>query len=394
MHGFSGFFGNLNIKVMLRYCGENLGHTPHIVVLGSCKVGNFVVSTPLLKAIKARFPKSVVGFIGSVVTADLELSCPSIDWRISWDDPSQGAGFELMKTLFEHCSNYGDVQLAINLDGFNPVTCILTSWLCPAFVAGNSFASNLRKYLPLGELPQQKLLGDLDWDSLDFWSRYSGFLRSNYISELFCHFSFLADHVDPTDISIAVAEPPFPVPDILIHCTASRAAKMWPTESWRQVILYCENINLSIGIIGSSPRSQKALYNSDGGEELLINSTSLIDLRGKTSLLQLAGACRQARAVISVDAGPLHIAAAVGTPTLAIVGNDFNAVGASPIRLWLPRVNNISRTVSSVTCSSCSDNFFRNDECIIDGHPCMMGVDVQQVLNWLSSTLAGLNLNN
>ena len=46
--------------------------------------------------------------------------------------------------------------------------------------------------------------------------------------------------------------------------------------------------------------------------------------------MQLAGACRQAKAVISVDAGPLHIAAAVGTPTYAIVGNDGDGTGAKP----------------------------------------------------------------
>ena len=44
-----------------------------------------------------------------------------------------------------------------------------------------------------------------------------------------------------------------------------------------------------------------------------------------------------ANAVISVDAGPLHIAAAMGTPTLAVVGNGNNGVSASPIRLWMPR---------------------------------------------------------
>ena len=60
----------------------------------------------------------------------------------------------------------------------------------------------------------------------------------------------------------------------------------------------------------------------------LLQSTGLIDLRGQTSLMQLAGACRQAKAVISVDAGPLHIAAAIGTPTYAIVGNDGDGVGA------------------------------------------------------------------
>ena len=64
--------------------------------------------------------------------------------------------------------------------------------------------------------------------------------------------------------------------------------------------------------------------------------------------MQLAGACSQAKAVISVDAGPLHIAA-VGTPTYAMVGNDGDGVGASPVRLWMPCCSNVTRSISPVS---------------------------------------------
>ena len=66
---------------MERYNGEHLGRNPHIVVLGSCKVGNFVVSTPVLRGLRARFPDAVIGFIGSEVTADFERALPCLDWR-------------------------------------------------------------------------------------------------------------------------------------------------------------------------------------------------------------------------------------------------------------------------------------------------------------------------
>ena len=82
------------------------------------------------------------------------------------------------------------------------------------------------------------------------------------------------------------------------------------------------------------------------------------------------------------------MAAGVGTPTLAVVGNDAEAVGASPIRLWLPRSPNLTRTISSSSCSICSENRFRNNECIADTHDCMQGVDYKQVILWLEATLA------
>ena len=82
----------------------------------------------------------------------------------------------------------------------------------------------------------------------------------------------------------------------------------------------------------------------------------------------------------------MHVAAGVGTP-LAVVGNDEDSVGASPIRLWLPRSTTLTRTFSNSSCSLCSENRFRNDVCLADKHYCMEGVDPQQVIDWLQKTL-------
>ena len=98
---------------------------------------------------------------------------------------------------------------------------------------------------------------------------------------------------------------------------------MWPFRYWRSVLDEVRCRGWSVGLVGSPPAAQRDSYNAGEDEDALIDSTDLIDLRGKTSLIQLAGACQKARAVVSVDAGPLHIAAAVGTPTLGIVGNDL-----------------------------------------------------------------------
>ena len=124
------------MRGMYRYSGEDLGSRPHIVVLGSCKVGNFVVSTPVLRGLRARFPDAVIGFIGSEVTADFESALPELDWRCSWDDPTTGSGLRLFQFLEQKCACHGEVQLALNLDGFNPVTCSLVPLLDPRFVAG------------------------------------------------------------------------------------------------------------------------------------------------------------------------------------------------------------------------------------------------------------------
>ena len=366
-----------------RYAGEDLGEHPHIVVLGSCKVGNFVVSTPLLRGIKERWPNSIVDFIGSNVTSDFESKCQWIDWRCSWDEVEVDAGLKIQQLLRERREQCGPINLAINLDGFNPVTQVLASWLRPDYVAGGVLTANLRRPIEWGNLPQQQFIKEPDWDTPAFLKRHKDWLSSNSITELFCRLAWI--ETDFHAISLASEEPNFDVPEILIHCTTARAAKLWPFTFWEEVVNNCTKRGLNVGLVGSPASSQKEAYNSGNGEDYLIKNTCLVDLRGKTTLLQLAGACRQTAAVVSVDAGPMHIAAAVGTPTLALVGNDANGVGASPIRLWLPRTSNLSRTVSPHSCDQCASNRFRNDACLVDGHPCMRDVLPEQVIEWLSN---------
>ena len=368
---------------MQRYAGETLGEAPRVVVLGSCKVGNFVVSTPLLRGLKERWPEATVDFIGSAVTADFESNCSWIDWRCSWDSRDNSAGLDLLQTLEQRQGQQGPVDLAINLDGFNPVTQVLASWLRPHFIAGGALTNDLRRTLPWGDQPQQRFLEEPDWDSKAFLERHSSWLGTNSISELFCRLAWI--DTDVHAITLSSKAPMFSVPDVLIHCTTARAAKVWPFEHWRSVIDECNHRGLSVGLVGSPPKAQQEAYNAGDGEDWLLETTALIDLRGQTTLMELAGACRQTAAVVSVDAGPMHIAAAVGTPTLALVGNDADGTGASPIRLWLPRTHNLSRTISPHSCDRCAVNRFRNDGCLVEGHPCMRDVLPEQVTDWISS---------
>lgn len=371
----------------LRYSGQDLGDTPHIVVLGSCKVGNFVVSIPVLTALRVRYPKAVIGFVGSIITTDFERELPSLTWNCSWDQMSQWAGFNLHSLLVEKRKLHGEISLAINLDGFNPFTCSLMPHLYSKYVAGGTLTADCRSMLDWGSEPRQAFLKDSDWDSIDFLERYHGFFDSNYISELFCQLAYVKEYAVFTSIDLPSEPPKFDVPDILIHCTTARDAKIWPFDYWRQVVDFIRVHGWTVGLIGSSPKQQRALYNSGNNEEWLLSSSDLIDLRGATTLLQLAGACRQAKAVITVDAGPLHIAAAVGTPTLAVVGNDPDSVGASPIRLWMPRSPNVTRTVSNHSCDQCALNAYKNNSCFFDDHPCMNHVLPNQVIDWIISIM-------
>ena len=389
------------VNSVQRFDGRDLGQAPHIAVLGSCKLGNFVASLPLLRLLRSRYPEAKIDFWGSEATADFERALcgegQPLDWRISWDQPCSMdvKGLSRLEAIANAAAQrqgaVGPLDLAINCDGFNPLTQTLTSWLQPTWVAGGSLRADGRAPLAWGDLPQQRFLADPDWDSPAFLARYSQQFTSNYIAELLCRMAFLEPNAnDLGKLALPWEVPPFDVPPLLIHTTTTRAAKIWPFQAWDAVLRWCASRSIAVGLIGAPPARQRLDYHAGDGEEQLLRNhpDTLIDLRGRTNLIQLAGACRLARAVVSVDAGPMHVAAGVGTPTLAIVGNDADGIGASPIRLWLPRSSSLKRTVSSSSCSLCSENRFRNDGCLAERHHCMDGVDAQHVIQWLEETLA------
>ena len=164
----------------------------------------------------------------------------------------------------------------------------MVSLLAPELVAGISFDPRRRRLLPLGELPQQSFLQDLEWDSSSFVDRHQGVFKSNYIAELFAVMAGVTDYCDPSKISLPFAPPPFPVPDVLIHCTTTRGAKIWPFHHWKRVLDALIERGLSVGLVGSAAQHQQDSYNSGDGEQWLLEHSELQDLRGKTNLLQLS----------------------------------------------------------------------------------------------------------
>ena len=133
----------MNKVLLQRYDGHHLGDSPHIVVLGSCKVGNFVVTIPLLRLLRSKYPKSIIDFWGSEVTSDFEKALcgdnQPLSWRCSWDEKSAKVPLENFSDLSaKRNREAGSIDLLINCDGFNPLTQALASLLRPKFVAGCS----------------------------------------------------------------------------------------------------------------------------------------------------------------------------------------------------------------------------------------------------------------
>lgn len=368
------------------FADQPLGAKAHLAIFSSSKVGNFVAITPLLRGLKQKYPDFTLDFFGSEITADFEFHCPYIDWRFSLYSDRPDFLETLAAAVRQRQQQAGAYDLAINCDEFSEINLVMVTAIRPTYLAGAGLVPNFGRKLLDPQNPVQAILQDSDWHSAAFLDRHRHLLKTNYISEIFCRIAYV--ETDFFKLEVPSRPPDFQVPDVLIHGTASRRAKQWPLHHWLTVVEWCQDQGLTVGLIGSRPELQRQLYCGEEWEKALLAQTTAIDLRGRTSLTQLAGALQAAKLCVTIDTGPLHIAAAVGCPTVAIFGNCATGEGASPLRLWAPRQPHVKLALSAFSCRLCEEQQFKNQDCLLPGHPCLEQVPPQQVIQTMQALLA------
>jgi heptosyltransferase III len=93
--------------------------------------------------------------------------------------------------------------------------------------------------------------------------------------------------------------------------------KRWTDEGWQQVIRHLQASGLTV-IVGGGGNPEEIAYIDRllGG----VDPTGLYRVDGQASLAQLSDLIAEARIFIGVDTGTTHVAAATGTPVVAIFG--------------------------------------------------------------------------
>ncbi|HET8631022.1 MAG TPA: glycosyltransferase family 9 protein [Thermomicrobiales bacterium] len=354
---------------MERFDDQPLGPRPHIAVFSADKPGNFVVTTPLLRGLHEKYRDCVVDFFGGDITRDFEEACPYIAARFSLYGEHDDFLGQLAAFLAARGDAAGPYDLAINCDEFAALNLVVVTAVAPRYITGGALSEDFRHKLPPRDDPYGRLLADDAWWSADFVARHAGAVWSNYIGEIFCRIARVETDYFKTEVP--QTPPPFAVPDVLFTVTATRSAKQWPIAYWAEVARWCAARGLSVGLLGQRPDVERRLYNAGDEEDWLLANAPIRDLRGQTTLTELAGAFAACRAAVCIDTGSLHIATAVGCQTVAVFGVDADGDGASPRRLWLPPVTNIHVAETPTKCLVCIEHRYRNAACLVPGHPCM-----------------------
>jgi ADP-heptose:LPS heptosyltransferase len=153
---------------------------------------------------------------------------------------------------------------------------------------------------------------------------------------------------------------------VVVHPGASAAARTLAPAQWRDVVA------------ALAARGRRVLVTGDREEMRLTAFVSgdhphVSDIGGRLTLRQLGSLLAQAQAVITGNTGPMHLAAAVGTPVVAVFPPTV------PLRRWRPwRIPHVILGDQSVACAGC-----RSRTCPLGEQVCVSPIDGEAVVRAL-----------
>ena len=101
---------------------------------------------------------------------------------------------------------------------------------------------------------------------------------------------------------------------VVFHPGARWATKQWPGEKWAELAdKVSKSARLPVIFTGSSGEAQMI-------DEICSGRAGLFSTAGRLSLMELSALVKDAKLMVTVDSGPMHIAAAFSTPIVALFG--------------------------------------------------------------------------
>jgi ADP-heptose:LPS heptosyltransferase len=152
-------------------------------------------------------------------------------------------------------------------------------------------------------------------------------------------------------------------------------AKDWGVENWRALLgrmaaAMPGRALLLVGAAEESAASESAATAWRAGGGVVVN------LCGRLNPRESAAALERAELFVGHDSGPMHLAAAVGTPCVAVF-----AARNIP-RQWFPFGNRHKVIYHRVECAGCG-----LETCVAERKRCLMSIAVDEVMKAVRSTL-------
>jgi heptosyltransferase-2 len=293
----------------------------NIFLIRTDRVGDVILTTPAVRAIRQTFPKARVTMMVAAANASLMDGNPDIN-QLMVDDrwgkhKGMGGFWRLVREV--RCQHF---DIAVN---FIPKK--RTNLLC--FLAGIprrvGYLNNKYGFL-------------LSHQILD--SRHQGTMHeSEYCLQVVKTLGATTDtlmpflSVKPDDESWAkdvLSHAGYDSSSIMVavHAGASCPTKRWPVARFADLLKQMRRTYFCHIVLVGGPETIAS--SRELGKQL---GDPVLDMTGKTTLGRLAGLLQECRLLISNDSGPVHMADALGIPVVSIFTR--NHPGINPQR-WRP----------------------------------------------------------
>ncbi len=331
------------------------GAVKRILVRATNWIGDAVLTTPALAALRARFPQARIALLAKPAVAELLQCHPAVDDIVLYRDPGPHAGLGGKLSLAIQL-NRGHYDLAILLQNAFEAAAITALAGIPNRYG---YATDGRSFLLTHRIPLTPKVR----------RRH----QVEYYLELLRPLGILGGPAMPTlrttpgeDAAAAELLRGFGVkPDQVViglnPGSVYGSAKRWPPDRFAQ----------AADRLAAEHEACVLIFGGKGEEELgaaiagMMTAPTIV-FSGRTTVRQLMALIKRCRLFITNDTGPMHIAAAFNVPLVAIFG-PTNPGTTSPYGPGHELVRH------PVECSPC---LLR--ECPID-HRCMQGIDVEMV---------------
>ena len=321
-------------------------------------LGDTILAIPTVRAIRQYFPQAEITFLASPTNLTYLQHCPYIDRQIEFRYPLHQMIRRIRKDRFdcvidlEHWSRFSAILAyttgALHLMGFNA-----------AHQYRHYLFSDIVQHIPgkhevLNFLSIAQLMGcDTEDISLAVWI--------DETEREWCRNLLAQEHIIPSDMLI------------VLHPEAGRRGE--PRRRWL-LDHYVELID-TLTVRYDAQIVLTGAPDEVGVTEWIVERTKckVVNLSGKTKVNQLAAVFDRADLVISGNCGPMHLAAATGTPVIAIHGPTNSDQ-------WGPWSEKSTCLEATLPCSPCLNLGFEYAcQALPNGtSPCMQTIPVSDVL--------------
>jgi heptosyltransferase-2 len=163
-------------------------------------------------------------------------------------------------------------------------------------------------------------------------------------------------------------------PLIALAPGAAHQTKRWPLEHWRLLVDRIVEQGFNAAIIGGDDDTPLGVSLAQGAGGRVVNAAGRFELQSTGALLQ------RAAALVSGDTGAMHMATGVGTPVVALFGPTVRPFG------FFPYTSRARVVELGLPCRPCSSK--GGPRCPLGHHRCMLAIGPDLVYEALRRSIS------